>query len=207
MKKATEVFNEWARTGKDRGMEETHAESVMDMLSFAISERQKIGKDFNFLDLGCGNGWVVRKMNKEKLCLNAAGIDGADEMIKNAKSRDQKNEYILADINSFIPKRKFDLIHSMEVLYYLDNPTEVIRKVFNSWLNNGGRLIVGVDHYFENHQSHSWEKKVGTRMLMLNEREWKDIFESAGFENIKSWRSNQHNKWTGTLVITGVKQQ
>ena len=179
----------------------------MDMLSFAISERQKIGKDFNFLDLGCGNGWVVRKMNKEKLCLNAAGIDGADEMIKNAKSRDQKNEYILADINSFIPKRKFDLIHSMEVLYYLDNPTEVIRKVFNSWLNNGGRLIVGVDHYFENHQSHSWEKKVGTRMHMLNEREWKDIFESAGFENIKSWRSNQHNEWTGTLVITGVKQQ
>ena len=207
MKKATEVFNEWARAGKDRGMEETHAESVMDMLSFAISERQKIGEGFNFLDLGCGNGWVVRKMNKEKLCLNAVGIDGADEMIKNAKSRDQKNEYILADINSFIPKRKFDLIHSMEVLYYLDNPTEVIRKVFNSWLNNGGRLIVGVDHYFENHQSHSWEKKVGTRMHMLNEREWKDIFESAGFENIKSWRSNQHNEWTGTLVITGVKQQ
>ena len=207
MKKATEVFNEWARAGKDRGMEETHAESVMDMLSFAISERQEIGEDFNFLDLGCGNGWVVRKMNKEKLCLNAVGIDGADEMIKNAKSRDQKNEYILADINSFIPKRKFDLIHSMEVLYYLDNPTEVIRKIFNSWLNNGGRLIVGVDHYFENHQSHSWEKKVGTRMLMLTEREWKDIFESAGFENIKSWRSNQHDEWTGTLVITGVKQQ
>ena len=188
-------------------MEKTHAEPVMDMLSFAISERQKIGEDFNFLDLGCGNGWVVRKMNEEKLCLNAVGIDGADEMIKNAKSRDQKNEYILADINSFIPKRKFDLIHSMEVLYYLDNPTEVIRKIFNSWLNNGGRLIVGVDHYFENHQSHSWEKKVGTRMLMLNEREWKDIFESAGFENIKSWRSNQHDEWTGTLVITGVKQQ
>ena len=207
MKKATEVFNEWARAGKDRGMEETHAEPVKDMLSFAISERQKIGEDFNFLDLGCGNGWVVRKMNEEKHCLNAVGIDGADEMIKNAKSRDQKNEYILADINSFEPKRKFDLIHSMEVLYYLDNPTEVIRKIFNSWLNNGGRLIVGVDHYFENHQSHSWEKKVGTRMLMLNEREWKDIFESAGFGNIKSWRSNQHNEWTGTLVITGVKQQ
>ena len=207
MKKATEVFNEWARAGKDRGMEETHAKPVMDMLSFAISERQKIGEDFNFLDLGCGNGWVVRKMNEEKLCLNAVGIDGADEMIKNAKSRDQKNEYILADINSFEPKRKFDLIHSMEVLYYLDNPTEVIGKIFNSWLNSGGRLIVGVDHYFENHQSHSWEKKVGTRMLMLNEREWKDIFESAGFENIKSWRSNQHDEWTGTLVITGVKQQ
>ena len=207
MKKATEVFNEWARNGKDRGMEETHAEPVKDMLSFAISERQKIGEDFNFLDLGCGNGWVVRKMNEEKHCLNAVGIDGADEMIKNAKSRDQKNEYILADINSFEPKRKFDLIHSMEVLYYLDNPTEVIGKIFNSWLNSGGRLIVGVDHYFENHQSHSWEKKVGTRMLMLNEREWKDIFESAGFENIKSWRSNQHNEWTGTLVITGVKQQ
>ena len=207
MKKATEVFNEWARAGKDRGMEETHAEPVMDMLSFAISERQKIGEDFNFLDLGCGNGWVVRKMNEEKLCLNAVGIDGADEMIKNAKSRDQKNEYILADINSFEPKRKFDLIHSMEVLYYLDNPTEVIGKIFNSWLNSGGRLIVGVDHYFENHQSHSWEKKVGTRMLMLTEREWKDIFKSAGFGNVKSWRSNQYNDWTGTLVITGVKQQ
>ncbi len=207
MKKAIEIFNKWAEEGKDVDMEKGHAASVKEILEFALKERISIGKKFSFLDLGCGNGWVVRKINKEKLCINAIGIDGATEMLKNAKSRDKESEYILADINSYKPTKKFDLIHSMEVLYYLDNPKQIIQEILNSWLNVGGRLIVGIDHYFENSQSHSWENKVGTRMLMISEADWVNFFKSAGFQDVKFWRSNQDKDWAGTLVITGIRQQ
>jgi len=56
-------------------------------------------------------------------------------------------------------KKKFDLIHSMEVLYYLEDPASILKKISNSWLAKEGRLIAGIDLYYENRDSHSWEEK------------------------------------------------
>ena len=172
MKDAVAVFNEWAELDKDLGMEKGHADAVTEMLDFALKERHRINNNFTFLDLGCGNGWVVRKVIENPLCINASGIDGAPQMIANAIKRGDGEEYILANIDEHEPTQKYDLIHSMEVLYYLENPVATLKKMASSWLNEGGRLIVGIDLYHENSDSHSWEDKVGTRMLMFKETEW-----------------------------------
>ena len=205
MRKATEVFGKWAEEGKDRGMEKSHAIPVNEMINFALKERLNIDKNFSFLDLGCGNGWVVRNVAKNELCTRAVGIDGAKQMITNAESRGGDTEYIVANINSYNSIEKYDVIHSMEVLYYLENPSEIVSKISDSWLNKGGRLIVGVDHYYENTSSHSWQEKVGTPMLMLKEAEWIHMFEKAGLCEVDSWNANKHTDWAGTLVITGKK--
>ena len=205
MQKPIEIFGKWAEEGKDVGMEKGHARSVKDMLNFALQERTNIGKNFSFLDLGCGNGWAARKVAENTLCTDAVGLDGAEQMIINAKKIAGQVEYIHADINSYIPNRKFDLIHSMEVLYYLEDPAEKVKSFTNNWLEDQGRLIIGIDHYYENLDSHSWEEKVGTPMLMLKEAEWLDIFNESGLGDIKSWRSNQSKDWAGTLVLTGEK--
>ena len=205
MREATDVFGEWAEIGKDIGMAEGHAVSVDEMMNFALKERLNIGKNFSFLDLGCGNGWVVRNVTKNSLCEKAVGIDGAKQMIAKAKSSGGDGKYILADINSFESDEKYDVIHSMEVLYYLEDPSKVVQKISEFWLNEGGRLIVGIDLYYENTDSHSWQEKVGTPMLMLKETEWINIFEVAGLKNIQTWRSNSSSDWAGTLVITGKK--
>ena len=205
MQKPTEIFGKWAEEGKDVGMEKGHANSVKEMLNFAFQERTNIGKKFSFLDLGCGNGWVARNVTKNALCAKAVGIDGSDQMISNAKNMGGQVDYILADINSYTPSRKFDLIHSMEVLYYLEDPAEKVKNFNNDWLKEEGRLIIGIDHYYENLVSHSWEEKVGTPMLMLKEAEWFDIFNESGLSDIKSWRSNQSKDWAGTLILTGIK--
>ena len=205
MQKPTEIFGKWAEEGKDVGMEKGHAASVKDMLDFALQERTNIGKNFSFLDLGCGNGWAARKVAENTLCTYAVGLDGAEQMIINAKKIEGQVEYIHADINSYIPNRKFDLIHSMEVLYYLEDPAEKVKSFTNNWLEDQGRLIIGIDHYYENLDSHSWEEKVGTPMLMLKEAEWLDIFFASGLNDVKSWRSNPSKDWSGTLVLTGKK--
>ncbi len=205
MKDAVAVFNEWAELDKDLGMEKGHADAVTEMLDFALKERQRINNNFTFLDLGCGNGWVVRKVIENPLCINASGIDGAPQMIENAIKRGDGEEYILANIDEHEPTQKYDLIHSMEVLYYLENPAAILKKIANSWLNEGGRLIVGIDLYHENSDSHSWEDKVGTRMLMFKETEWVNFFRQAGLNDVTSWRANQSKDWAGTLVLTGKK--
>ena len=205
MKTAVQVFNEWAKLGKDRGMEKGHAAAVDEIMNFALEERNLIGEYFSFMDLGCGNGWVARKAKENQFCKRAIGLDGAEKMIENAMTYGDDVEYILADINDFLPSEKFDLVHSMEVIYYLDNPEKVIKSINESWLKKGGRFIAGIDHYFENKSSHSWEKKVGTPMMMLNESEWLDIFVGSGLVDVQSWRVNKLDDWGGTLVLTGKK--
>ena len=205
MRIATEVFDEWAEKGKDIGMEKGHALAVEDMISFATEERINLKRNFSFLDLGCGNGWVVRMLENNQLCVRSVGIDGAKQMIEKAGEDTSKSEFLLENIDTYISPDKFDLIHSMEVLYYLENPALTVKKIADSWLNEGGRLIAGVDLYYENQESHSWEDRVGTKMMMLKEAEWMEIFSSAGLQEVESWRSNQSQDWAGTLVLTGKK--
>jgi trans-aconitate methyltransferase len=205
MRIATEVFGEWAEKGKDIGMEKGHALAVEDMISFATQERINLKRNFSFLDLGCGNGWVVRMLENNQLCVRSVGIDGAKQMIQKASEETSRSEFLLENIDTYSSPDKFDLIHSMEVLYYLENPALTVKKIADSWLNEGGRLIAGIDLYFENQESHSWEEKVGTKMMMLKEAEWIEIFSSAGLKDVKSWRSNQSQTWAGTLVLTGKK--
>jgi len=203
MRKVRDVFDEWAESGKDLGMETGHADAVEEMLEFSLKERSEIGEQFSFLDLGCGNGWATRNVYREPLCNRAVGVDGANKMIINARSRGLGEHYVHADLATYDPKETFDLIHSMEFVYYLADPEELIYRIVNSWLNEGGRLIFGLDFYFENTESHTWPKKLNIPMFMLKETEWINLFKATGLKEVTSWRANETMDWAGTLVITG----
>ena len=203
MRKVRDVFDEWAESGKDLGMETGHADAVKEMLKFSLKERSEIGEQFSFLDLGCGNGWATRNVYREPLCNRAVGVDGANKMIINARSRGLGEHYVHADLATYDPKETFDLIHSMEFVYYLADPEELIYRIVNSWLNEGGRLIFGLDFYFENAESHTWPKKLNIPMFMLKEIEWINLFKATGLKEVTSWRANETTDWAGTLVITG----
>ena len=62
--------------------------------------------NFIFLDAGCGNGWVVRKVSKLKNCTKAIGIDGSKKMIEKAKSLDYINKYYCENLLDWKPKKK-----------------------------------------------------------------------------------------------------
>ena len=59
-KKATEIFSQWVLDGKDEGMEKNHSDAVNVMLDEIIGSQTD---PFSIIDAGCGNGWVVRKIN------------------------------------------------------------------------------------------------------------------------------------------------
>ena len=59
-----------------------------------------------FIDAGCGNGWVVRKVSNNRNCLKAIGIDGSKKMIEKAKSLDAINNYYCNELSTWKPSRK-----------------------------------------------------------------------------------------------------
>ena len=198
---AIKTFDIWAQKGKDEGMAKAHESSVNEMLNFSM---RGLKKDFKFIDAGCGNGWVVRKIREEPNCNFAVGIDGARSMIKKAREFDPFGKYICADLLDWKPENKVDLVHTMEVLYYFKDPMLILGKIYNDWVLPGGRLICGVDYYFENIDSHSWQKDLGVVMTLFSEREWTEAFIKTGFKEVKTWFSNSKPNQNGTLIITGI---
>ena len=202
MKSPIETFSEWVKNGKDDGMEKNHFEPVSKIIELVNSTEKK----FNIIDAGCGNGWAVRLVANENNCKSACGVDGSKLMIKKAKKNDPINNYICANLNTWNPITKVDVVMSMEVFYYLENPKKVIQQIFDLWLKKNGRLILGIDFYFENKISHSWPDSCGiSKMKLFSEKQWVSFFKGAGFHSIKYWRIGELKDWSGTLVISGIK--
>ncbi len=197
---ATELFSEWALKNRDEGMESGHANSVNEMLNIAIP--MLVGP-FSAIDVGCGNGWVCRKLQSNDNCSKVVGIDGSIEMITKAKQKG--GEFHLAKLPEWAPSQKFDLIHSMEFLYYLKDPLEMLKIFFNEWLNDKGVLIAGVDHYLENVESHDWPESLNVHMTTLSEEQWRQGMVDAGFTDVETRRVGLKLGFVGTLAISGRK--
>ena len=198
-KAATDVFSQWALKGKDAGMERGHAASVNAMLELALPN---VKSDFSAIDLGCGNGWVTRLLT-ELGASHSEGVDGAVEMIKKARETDSVHKYSHGTLPGWNPERKFDLVHTMEFLYYLEDPVEMITKIHDEWLEDGGVMIAGVDHYLEHVDSLTWPEYVGVHMTTLSIEEWKNAVESAGFRDVEIHQVAAKEDFPGTLVMMG----
>jgi predicted TPR repeat methyltransferase len=199
MRSATDVFSEWAQLGKDVGMESGHAPAVKEILSAAFDEWGD--GEFCSIDAGCGNGWVVRMLKMMPNCVDSMGVDGATSMIERAHQIDPSGTYIGADLSTWNPDQPVDLVHSMEVLYYLENIQEFLNRVYTHWLREDGIFAFGIDHYYENMDCHGWSEKVGVHMAMYSENEWRQMVEKSGFKVIRMFRAAQTQEWAGTLTF------
>ena len=203
MEKTTDLFSSWALLGKDEGMETGHAPSVAIMLEHAF---ERLNRDFTGIDIGCGNGWVVRTLESHPLCNRAIGVDGAKEMIVKARTIDPEGHYVHAHLPGWHPSEPVDLVFSMEFMYYLQQPESFLAEICTSWIKQDGWLIMGIDHYLENESSLTWADKLEVHMTTKSEEEWKMCLINAGFKNVKSMRVGQKEGWSGTLILIANRQ-
>ena len=202
MESPIKVFSNWVISGKDEGMEKGHSPAVKNMLEYSTKKLT----DYSFIDAGCGNGWVVRNIGSDPKCNKAIGVDGSSNMIEKAQKLDIKNEYHCNELMSWRPNKKVDIVHSMEVFYYFENPYKLIKHIYNDWLIKGGRLIMGIDYYKENVPSHTWQEDCNiSTMKMFEKKDWIDFFKTAGFKKLDSWFYGKDGEWNGTLIISGIK--
>ena len=199
------TFNTWAEKNKDAGMEKNHSSSVNYMLQKIPSSI--LSNKFSFLDIGCGNGWVVRKINENKNCIKSVGIDGAENMIKKAINLNPELEYIKIDLDQLNYNQKFDVIFSMEVFYYLKDPLKTLKYIYSKMINDNGFFIMGIDYYIENKSSLSWPKDLDLDLQTLKIDDWVKIVQLAGFKNVIYEQVGGKENWAGTLIIYGKKKE
>jgi trans-aconitate methyltransferase len=199
------IFDKWAVSGRSELMEKEHAKTVLKFLKTI-----PFANPFLFLDVGCGNGWVVKKVSSLKNCKLAIGIDKSQKMITKAKSRKSTKElFIQADILKWKYNKKFDYIFSMESLYYSLPMETSLKKIFKL-LKSGGQFFCGTDFYKDNKATTRWSIQMKIPLDLRSKAEWKKMFEEAGFRTkIKQVKdSTNRKKWKqefGTLFVIGTK--
>jgi len=96
------------------------------------------------LDLGCGSG-VLRRWLPPSGRIEYVGVDLSKVAIDRAKQEwtDGPTDFIAMDIATYMPDRKFDIIIFNEVLYYFDQPGDILGR-FAGFLKEKGRFIISL---------------------------------------------------------------
>ncbi|NUQ35684.1 MAG: class I SAM-dependent methyltransferase [Planctomycetaceae bacterium] len=207
-----ELFNQWAREGRDIEMAEGHTHAAREALRDVA-----VVPGGSILDLGCGSGFVTRALAKRLPEASVMGVDAAGEMIFQARDLTPDDlfnavYYHGSIFDEALKDERFDMIFSMEALYYMLPVAETVKRMVEM-LKPGGTIVVVVDYYKENTASHAWARKYSIPMELLSAEDYVKLFEEAGLEGVSSrtvlypagegvedWKVKK-----GSLVIKGDK--
>jgi ubiquinone/menaquinone biosynthesis C-methylase UbiE len=171
-------FDAWAAEGRDRGMEQRHWHTARHALA-----RMPVGAGDTVLDLGCGSGYAARALRSADDAGRAYGLDGAPEMVRNARSYtdDPDVAYVLGDFGSLpFADDGVDHCFSMEAFYYAADPHETLAEL-RRVLRSGGTFYCAVNYFEENVHSHDWQEFIEVDMTLWSYADYREAFREAGF--------------------------
>lgn len=179
-------FNRWAEAGRGDGMEQDHLPITLPVL-----ERMRLAPADNVLDVGCGSGWLSRRIGKLLPEGRAVGMDISDEMIRIARrnSLDHDNLLFIAGEVEEIPWEPNFFSHaiSVESAYYWPNPQKGFRELHRV-LRPGGRAWILMNYYRDNPHSHQWGALLSVPTQLFSAEEWAEMCRAAGFAEAASER-------------------
>ena len=181
-----EEFNRWAEAGRGEGMEQDHLPITLPVL-----EKMQLATADNVLDVGCGAGWLSRRLAKLVPQGRVVGMDVSDEMIRHARraSADFENLMFVTGEVEEIPWEPNFFSHaiSVESSYYWPDPAAGIRELFRV-LNPGGSAWILINYYRDNPHCHQWGDLLAVKTHLLSAEEWSEFFRAAGFGNVQHER-------------------
>ena len=170
-------FDQWARAGKDRGMEERHWHTAKHALA-----RMPVEAGETVLDLGTGSGYALRALRETRHIGQSVGLDGSLEMAHNAfeYTDDEQLSYVGGDFHSLpFADDSIDHVWSMEAFYYAQEPTQVLDEI-RRILRSGGTFFCAVNFFAESEHTHEWQERIPIEMQLWSREEYRAAFREAG---------------------------
>lgn len=146
-----EVYNEfWCK-------EQTKNPLLNKKANYLVKIVKKLKNVKNILDIGCGVGILVDKLNKANY--KSSGIDSSKEAICFAK-KNFSGEFHIATANNFKPKNKYDLVIATQLIEHLNNPDDFLKNAY-SLLKPRKYLLIETPNLKSWDKKSNWRKKIG----------------------------------------------
>ena len=181
-----EEFNRWAEAGRGDEMEQHHlpiVEPMLALIEFKPHDR--------ILDVGCGTGWLVRRIARLLHAGLAAGMDVSDAMLRRAAASSAQLPNVVFSCGEAedIPWDSgfFTTVLSVESAYYWPDPAKGLREIFRV-LSPGGSAWILINYYRDNPHCHQWGAILTTPTHLLSADEWAELFRQAGFHDVAHQR-------------------
>ena len=174
----SEEFDEWARAGRDEGMEQRHWHTAKHALA-----RMPVESGDVVLDLGCGSGYAGRALRETADAGRAYGLDASPEMARNARSYtdDSGVGFLVGDFERLpFAADSVDHCWSMEAFFFASDPDALLDEL-RRVLRSGGTFYCAVNYWEESVHSHQWADRIDVPMVRWSEREYRERFRDAGF--------------------------
>ena len=171
-----EEFDEWATSGKDRGMEDRHWHTAKHVLA-----RMPVESGDTVVDLGTGSGYALRAL-RERGIGRGYGLDGAPEMARNARryTDDDAVGFLVGDFDSLpFEDDSADHVFTMEAFYYAADPHHTLEEV-RRILKPGGTFYCAVNFFEESESTHEWQERISVEMTLWSREQYRDAFREAG---------------------------
>ncbi|HKN24335.1 MAG TPA: class I SAM-dependent methyltransferase [Candidatus Acidoferrum sp.] len=181
-----EEFNRWAEAGRGDGMEQDHLPITLPVL-----EKMRLAATDNVLDVGCGSGWLSRRIGKLVPEGRVVGMDISDEMVRLARrtSTDQHNILFVTGEAAEVPWEPNFFTHaiSVESAYYWPDPAAGVKEIHRV-LRPGGAAWILINYYRDNPYCHQWGALLAIPTHLLGAEEWAELFRARGFARVSHER-------------------
>lgn len=123
-----------------------YLKSLEEMSRYAVivGYCENVGDVSSVLDLGCGSG-VLCGWLRPLGTIDYVGVDLSNVAIDAARQEwtDGSTNFIAMDVATYVPDRKFDVIIFNEVLYYFEQPGDILAR-FAGFLGENGRFVISL---------------------------------------------------------------
>lgn len=165
------------------------------------------------VDLGCGNGQLLREVARYYPRLRLAGVDLSTRQIEENRAAWPSVDWLAADLQadvSRLPAARFDIVIATEVIEHLDEPGKLLESA-RRLVTEGGRFILST----QSGRVGETERRVGhlrhfsatelTRLLESHgwraERVWNEGFP---FHDLSKWVANRNPDRSMAAFGTGT---
>jgi len=177
-----EEFNKWAEGGRGDGMEQDHLPITLPVLA-----KMELTPTDNVLDVGCGSGWLSRRIAAVVTEGRVVGMDISDEMIRIARRNSLQHDNLLFVTGEVaeIPWEPNFFTHaiSVESSYYWPSPAAGAKEILRV-LRPGGSAWILINYYRDNPHCHQWGALLAVPTHLLSAEEWAGLFREAGFRQV-----------------------
>ena len=152
----------------------------------------------NVLDLGCGEGWLIRALQKLLPQTAFTGLDAVPSLVSRARELSESAHFEVCSYqqlitNSFVPSKPFDLVVINFALFGNELVTELLFSL-HSVLRYNGKIIIQTLHPYVSKGEGPYED--GWR-----EGNWNGF--SSDFTDPAPWYFRKMESWSALFKETG----